>query len=105
MSSAVTQRQIDWILEYNGYERLAGSPRELRQVIDPARDEYERTNMVPGWCGLDLLRGWAFFLIRADRLFADYGSFDSEVLAVLDAYARHPVVANRPELLPPGCAD
>lgn len=60
-------KQIEWAHEYNAYARLARSPENLASLLQPAWLEYSRTKRIPDWCGVDPLRGWAFYLTRADR--------------------------------------
>lgn len=81
--------QLEWALRYDGYARLAASPDTLEGVLRSARDSYSRHGRVPDWCGVDLLRGWAFYLARADHQ-AGGGTLDGEWTAVLDALAVHP---------------
>lgn len=101
-------RQIAWAHTYDGYERLAGGPdggpSALAQLLEPAWREYEQSSRVPSWCGVDLLRGWAFYLTRADRHGGGYdlaedGSKLREWEAVLTRVAEHP--SARPEERPP----
>lgn len=89
---------IEWAHTYNGYERLAGGPGDLWELVRPLHEEFERTGMIPEWAGVDLLRGWAFYLVRSHRhggayepLYVEYPA----VLAIVDAINRHP--AARPE--------
>lgn len=89
MDEAATRDAIRWAQTYNGYQRLAQDPGRLGTLLEPARHEYLRTGHVPEWCGVDLLRGWAFYLYRADY-FCGGGTLDDEWLAVLDALSRHP---------------
>lgn len=56
-----------WAHTYDGYQRLASDPQALGDLLRPARDAYDRTREVPPWCGVDFLRGWAFYLARTDR--------------------------------------
>lgn len=84
-----TPRTIAWAHEYDGYARLAGSPADLAELIEPAREAYARAGRIPGWCGVDLLRGWAFYLVRADR-HSGGGTLRQEWRDVLDALRRHP---------------
>lgn len=56
-----------WASGYNGYAMLAHDPVHLADVLRPAVEEYGRTGVVPEWAGEHLLRGWLFFLVRADR--------------------------------------
>lgn len=101
-------RQIAWAHTYNAYDRLAGGLESgtdaLARLLGPAWREYEQSGLVPGWCGVDLLRGWAFYLTRADRHgggydLSDGGSKVSEWQAILTRVAEHPGV--RPEERPP----
>lgn len=86
--------QIAWAHRCNGYARLAGSPADLEVILEPARAEYRRTGRVPEWCGVDLLRGWAFYLTRMDRHWGGYGleeggSLVQEWQAVMAGLAAH----------------
>lgn len=99
MDEAATQEAIRWAQTYNGYQRLAQDPGRLGALLEPARHEYRRNGQVPEWCGVDLLRGWAFYLYRADY-FCGGGTLDDEWLAVLDTLSRHPH-AERDDRPPP----
>lgn len=97
-SEPYMSRQIEWAHSYNGYERLAGGadgPASLARLLEPAWREYRDSGRVPEWCGIDLLRGWAFYLTRADRHGGGYdlgeggGKLD-EWNAVLERIATHP---------------
>lgn len=98
-------RFLDWALTYDGYRRLAGSPDDLYAVIRVGRDHYERAGEVPRWCGVDLLRGWIFWLARRDQ-HEGYGHLvmpgfeaNRELIAVAGALRDHSDVG--PEDLPP----
>lgn len=93
-----TTAEVMWALRYDGYRRLAATPEDLVTLLEPARAEYERTRRVPEWCGVDLLRGWAFFLVRRDH-HRGGGSLDDEWRAVVDALRQHPDAAG--DDLPP----
>lgn len=103
----LVDRQVAWAHTYDGYQRLAGGdagPAALKLLLHPAIEEWRRTGHVPDWCGVDLLRGWAFYLARADHHGRGYGLVaDSDALqewnAVLARIAAHP--AGRPEERPP----
>lgn len=81
--------QIRWTLRYHGYNRLARQPGDLERLLEPSRDAYRRGDEVPEWCGIDLLKGWAFYLVRADH-FAGGGTLGREFHDVLRAIAWHP---------------
>jgi hypothetical protein len=88
-------RQVRWAHLYDGYQRLASPPDALFALIEPAQREFERTGRIPDWCGMDFLRGWAFYITRADRHGRGYGlapsgSMLAEWRAVLRAIAVHP---------------
>jgi hypothetical protein len=86
----VSLEELEWVGGYNAYERLAGDSNGLYDhVLRPAIDEYQRTGRVPAWCGVDLLRGWAFYLHRADY-FQGGGSLGREWIDVLEALRKHP---------------
>jgi len=89
MSEGDRQAQTDWAHRYDGYQRLAATQSELEQLLSPARDSYQEHQHVPDWCGVDLLRGWAFFLVRADR-HAGGGTLGAEWDTVLAAVRAHP---------------
>ena len=93
-----TTAEVRWAHRYDGYRRLAATPEDLVALLGPARAEYERTRRVPALCGVDLLRGWAFFLVRRDH-HRGGGSLDDEWRAVLDALRQHPDAAG--DDLPP----
>ena len=97
-------KQVEWAHEYNGYARLARTPENLARILEPAWQEYRRTNRIPEWCGVDLLRGWAFYLTRADRHGGGYGlmeggSMIDEWEHVIEALALHEE-ASRDDLPP-----
>ena len=95
MESDIGTDFLDWALSYDGYQRLAASPDDLRQVIQGGRDSYSRDGVVPTWCGVDYLRGWIFYLARQDH-HEGYGhlvtsGFDAnkELIAVVGALRAH----------------
>lgn len=62
-------QMIVWALTYDGYERLGGresGPPASAILLEPAWQEFRRSGRIPEWCGVDLFRGWAFYLDRAD---------------------------------------
>lgn len=69
---------IAWAHDYNAYRRLAATPEHLENLLEPAFRIYRATGEVPAWCGVDLLRGWAFLLVRADRFTGGYGLSDPD---------------------------
>lgn len=90
--------EVEWAHVYDGYRRLASTPQRLSKLIQPVRNSYGAHGRVPDWCGVDFLRGWAFYLVRADR-HSGGGSLDDEWRAVLEALRRHP--AAEPDDRPP----
>lgn len=83
------QAQVEWAHTYDGYRRLASSPEKLERLLRSARNSYAAKGMVPNWCGVDFLRGWAFYLVRADR-HEGGGTLGPEWEAVLDVLTVHP---------------
>jgi hypothetical protein len=51
----------------NGYARLAREPEHLWDVVRPMYEVFRADGCIPEWAGVDLLRGWAFYLVRAHR--------------------------------------
>ena len=92
-SIAYEKQIIKWAHTYNGYRRLAGTgaPGYLRDILMPVLESYSDNGTVPAWAGVDLLRGWAFYLVRINRHEDGY-LFDEhpEMCAVADAVANHP---------------
>lgn len=84
-----TREEIAWASRYDGYRRLAATVPELAAVLRPATTEYKATGRVPEWCGVDLLRGWAFFLVRQDHHWGG-GALQEEWRAVVEAVRLHP---------------
>jgi uracil-DNA glycosylase len=89
LEDAATQAEVRWALSYDGYRRLASTPEKLEKVLRSARNSFASRRAVPDWCGVDFLRGWAFYLVRADR-HAGGGTLSTEWGAVLDALNVHP---------------
>lgn len=104
MDEGLLDRQVEWAHRYNGYARLGGSPEHLFRLVAPLRAEFESGRGVPEWAGVDLLRGWAFYVAREDRHAGGYGLSDpdsprfAEWTAILARLAEHPaaVPADRP---------
>lgn len=88
-TAKATTAEVMWAHRYDAYRRLAATPEDLVTLLEPARAEYGRTRRVPEWCGVDLLRGWAFYLVRRDH-HRGGGSLDEEWRAVLNALRQHP---------------
>lgn len=59
-----TEAELRWALTYEGYARMAHSLETLREVLRPAMAEHAATGRIPEWCGVDLLRAWAFYRQR-----------------------------------------
>jgi hypothetical protein len=95
-----SRAEIDWAGSYDGYARIAGDAQALWALLEPADRQLRATGAVPAWCGVDLLRAWAFATTRPEWPAAPlgYGWF-----AVLDAISAHPDA--RLADLPPGRTD
>ena len=91
-------RFLQWAAKYNAYERLAAGPRHLEALLSGVRDEYRRTGLVHEGMGVDLLRGWAFYLFRRDHHVGG-DTLDGEWRAVVEAVRSHPHAKRRD--LPP----
>ncbi|MCL8026011.1 uracil-DNA glycosylase [Nocardioides bruguierae] len=89
--------ELEWALGYNAYERLA-EPRELQRLLAPAMAEFDSDGRVPGWCGVDLLRAWAFWRVREAHHAGD-GQLGRDWEPVLQALRQHASV--REEERPP----
>lgn len=86
-----------WAHGYNGYTRLAGGPEQLGAVIAPLREAYRATGEIPEWAGVDLLRGWAFLLVRAHRHGGGWRPLPEEfpeIVAIAEAVDRHPAATD-----------
>ncbi|MBS9535504.1 hypothetical protein KIH27_18115 [Mycobacterium sp. M1] len=105
-SSYTTDEMIRWAQFYDGYRRLAGGAPQLNEVLRPLRETFAATGAIPDWVGVDLLRGWAFLLVRVDtHREAGGATLGAEFAAVVDAIDRHPAVFPRERSpLPRGCA-
>ena len=88
MVDSATSAQLRWAHTYDAYRRLASGPEMLATVLDGARQAYRREGRVPDWCGVDLLRGWAFYLSREDR-HRGGGTLGAEWAAVLQRLREH----------------
>ncbi|CAB4915841.1 unannotated protein [freshwater metagenome] len=75
-----------WAHRFDGYERIASSPENLEAVLEPVRNIFITRGLVPDWCGVDLLRGWMFYLARAERF---GGTNPKEWIAVERALLKH----------------
>lgn len=96
--SVATDKELTWALEYNGYERFSHDMSTYYELLRPAISAYEATGLIPEWCGVDLLRAWAFYRQR------EHHNLGHEPMApdwddVLDAIRKHPA-ANESDLPP-----
>lgn len=92
----VSDAELRWALDYNGYERFAGGTGGTEvfiRLLQPAMREYEATGRVPDWCGVDLLRAWAFYRQREHHM-DGLGPMAPDWDAVLDAIRRHPAATS-----------
>lgn len=101
MTEPLVQSQAEWALSYDGYQRLASTPDKLERLLRSARNSLRAHGVVPDWCGVDFLRGWAFYLARADHQ-AGGDTLGDDWQAVLRALANHPEAgpADRPPEAP-----
>lgn len=90
MEELASQPEIEWAESYDAYARLAGGPAELWALIEPAHRHLRETGDVPGWCGVDFLRGWAFLLTRPAAERPGVEPLERDWFAVLDAISAHP---------------
>lgn len=101
--ASVPQSELEWALSYPGYERLASDPNSLYDhVLRPARSEFDQHASVPDWCGVDLLRGWLFYLQREDHHSGGWPpSLGVEWISVLYALQDHPnaLASERPRTI------
>ena len=99
---AYEQAMIDWAQGYQGYKRIAASSEHLQAVYGPIIDETDRLGNVPEWVGVDLLRGWAFYIARAYRWSGGYVSiFEQYPVFELIAEAVRQRAAAEPRDMPP----
>lgn len=89
---SVPTTELTWALSYDGYRRLASDPTALfDRLVRPMRDEFESAGSIPDWCGVDLLRGWLFFLQREDHHGGGWPpQLGAEWISVLYALFDHP---------------
>jgi uracil-DNA glycosylase len=101
-TDAAIQAQIEWAHTYDGCRRLASSPQKLEKLLRSARNSYASSGRIPDWCGVDILRGWAFYLVRADRHMGN-DTLGVEWVSVLAALTSHPdaMAGDRPPLQAP----
>ena len=95
----VRQQDIVWAHMYDGYRRFADSGQAYERLLSLGRDEYRASRRIPHWCGVDYLRAWAFYLVRADRHMGG-GTLGDEWDAVLEA-VRHHSAASGHDVPPP----
>ncbi|GAB87134.1 hypothetical protein RVF83_15615 [Gordonia rubripertincta] len=93
MDAEYEMQLIKWALRYNAYKRLATDSNQLLEVLQVLITAYERDHRVPDWAGIDLLRGWAFYLVRWHRFSATGQKLwteHPEILAIVEAINQHP---------------
>ena len=69
---------IDFAATYDGYRGIAETPEGLTATYEPIRAEWRRTGMLPGWMGIDLLRGLLFLMYREDHFGSSMGYLSEE---------------------------
>lgn len=95
----VTNAELQWALNYDGYARVAHSPESLCEVLRPAMTEHAATKRIPEWCGVDFLRAWAFYRQR-EYHHDGLSPIAEDFTDVLEAIRRHPAAKKR-DLPPP----
>lgn len=93
---------IKWAQSYNGYERIADDSGRLNAIYRPLAEEIASRGDLPDGLGVDLLRGWAFYLARAHRWSGGSRTLIEhvpEIELVAEAIRRHP--AAEPRDMPP----
>lgn len=72
----------------------------IHAIYGPIRQETERLGRIPEWVGVDLLRGWAFYVARGHR-WSGHGSILDypEFALIMDALRADP--AAEPHDIPP----
>lgn len=96
------QALIKWAQGYNGYERIAESNELQTQLVWSLEEHLCRTGEIPEGLGVDMLRGWAFFVVRGHR-WSGHGPLLDDcpgLEAVVEAVRRHPAATVR-DLPPP----
>jgi len=99
VTEPLVHAQLEWAQSYDGYQRLASTPDKLERLLRSARNSFRAHGAVPDWCGVDLLRGWAFYLAGPDHQ-AGGDTLGDDWQAVLKALADHPDAG--PADRPPG---
>ena len=93
MGDDYEMRLIKWAQKYNGYARLASEPEHLWDVVRPMYEVFRADGRIPEWAGVDLLRGWAFYLVRAHRFSGSWAPIEEvspEFTAIMEAIRLHP---------------
>ena len=101
-------RLVKWAHEYNAYHRLAAGEFEpfmgaLRVVLHPLLESFRAEGVIPKWAGVDLLRGWAFYLVRLNRHENGFLLDEHpELHGIVDAITKHPAAQEADMPPPPG---
>lgn len=90
MEELASHAEIEWASGYDAYARIAADPAILGAIIGQAHRGLRETGSVPAWCGVDLLRAWAFLLTRPAEERPGLEPLERDWFAVLDAIAVHP---------------
>jgi hypothetical protein len=84
----------EWIHSYNGYERIAGDTGQMAGLYRYVGEQFEKEGQIPGWVGVDLLRGWAFWQARCHNhahMSDGYrGCCGRSIYSIAEAVRRHP---------------
>jgi uracil-DNA glycosylase len=85
-----TDEELKWALTYDGYERFSRDMGAYYELLRPAISDYEASGRrVPEWCGVDLLRAWAFYRQREHHNLG-HSPMADDWNDVLNAIRRHP---------------
>jgi hypothetical protein len=92
MNSEYDFKLLEWAHKYDAYKRLASDSSLLLEVLRPLREAFERDEVIPEWAGVDLLRGWAFYIARAYHWggYAPLRVEFPEIEAIVEAISNHP---------------
>jgi predicted double-glycine peptidase len=77
---------LEFAATYDGYRRIAGSPENLSAVYEPIRMDWRKSGVLPGWMGIDLLRGFLFLMYRENHFVQPMGCLSEEEVEHLEPF-------------------